>query len=143
MEAIKYRVERQPVTVALDAGRSAFQLYRSGVVRPDDGCGSSATLNHAVVIVGYTDSGNYNPDPSPEPSPEPGPVTECTVTKWFHQCPTDDRRRLQDSASNDHYWLVQNSWGAGWGDEGFIRIGMSEGDGVCGINAVVEYVDMA
>jgi len=126
--------------VALDAGRAAFQLYRSGVVREADNCGSSATLNHAVVIVGYTDSGEYNPDPNP--GPDDDTVTECTVTKWFHNCPVDDRRRLRDANGDDRYWLVQNSWGTGFGDKGFIRIGMSEGDGVCGINAVVEFVDM-
>jgi len=33
----------------------------------------------------------------------------------------------------DHY-LVKNSWGAGWGDAGYIRIGREQGEGVCGIN---------
>jgi len=38
---------------------------------------------------------------------------------------------------------VQNSWSAGWGDQGFIKIQITDGTGVCGINSVVQYVDWA
>jgi len=30
------------------------------------------------------------------------------------------------------YWIVRNSWGAGWGDNGYIKIAAQEGDGICG-----------
>jgi len=30
------------------------------------------------------------------------------------------------------YWIVRNSWGAGWGDNGYIKITAQEGDGICG-----------
>ena len=32
------------------------------------------------------------------------------------------------------YWIVRNSWGAEWGEGGYLKILMSEGEGVCGIN---------
>jgi len=35
---------------------------------------------------------------------------------------------------------VQNSWGTGWGDAGFIKIAVEEGKGVSGMNAEIEYV---
>jgi len=37
------------------------------------------------------------------------------------------------------YWIVRNSWGTGWGQAGYIYIGMSTGAGICGINKDVRY----
>lgn len=32
------------------------------------------------------------------------------------------------------YILVKNSWGPDWGEQGFVRIGLTSGPGICGIN---------
>jgi len=34
------------------------------------------------------------------------------------------------------FWIIRNSWGAGWGEKGYLRIlrEKEEGPGVCGIN---------
>jgi C1A family cysteine protease len=32
------------------------------------------------------------------------------------------------------YWIVKNSWGPDWGDNGYLKIARKTGDGVCGIN---------
>mmetsp|Transcript_3653 Transcript_3653/g.5504 ORF Transcript_3653/g.5504 Transcript_3653/m.5504 type:complete len:80 (+) Transcript_3653:764-1003(+) len=31
------------------------------------------------------------------------------------------------------YYYVKNSWGPVWGDEGFIKIAIEDGAGICGI----------
>ena len=31
------------------------------------------------------------------------------------------------------YWLVKNSWNTTWGDEGYIKLGMDDSDGTCGV----------
>lgn len=31
------------------------------------------------------------------------------------------------------YYIVQNEWGAGWGDHGYVKIAAQPGKGVCGI----------
>lgn len=37
------------------------------------------------------------------------------------------------------YWIVKNSWGPDWGEKGYIRIGISSGNGYCGINMVPSF----
>ena len=44
--------------------------------------------------------------------------------------------------SGQDYFLVRNSWGSSWGDQGYIKIATSSTDsapGVCGINKAVYY----
>jgi hypothetical protein len=31
------------------------------------------------------------------------------------------------------FYIVRNSWGENWGDNGYIKIGIEQGKGVCGI----------
>jgi hypothetical protein len=78
---------QQPVSVAIEADQSAFQLYKSGVF--DAKCGTA--LDHGVLVVGY-------------------------------------------GTSTADYWIVKNSWGATWGDEGYILMERGVGKtGICGI----------
>jgi C1A family cysteine protease len=67
----------QPVTVCVDA--TNFGSYTGGVF---SNCGTA--INHAVLLVGYT----------------------------------------------DQYWIIKNSWGASWGESGYIRIAKGN---TCGI----------
>ena len=129
---VKAKLHTHPMTIAINASGGMFQHYKSGVVGINDGC--STSLNHAVVLVGYTD--DSRPDPQPRP-------TNCTVHKWWHSCEgSEDRRMLQDANGYNNYWKIQNSWSENWGDEGFILFEIADGDGVCGMNKYIEYAEM-
>ena len=92
--ALKSAVAQHPVSVAIEADKSAFQLYKSGVL-DSTGCGTQ--LDHGVLVVGYG----------------------------------------TDSSSSKDYWKVKNSWGATWGEEGYIR--MVRGKNMCGVASQASY----
>ena len=83
-----------PISVAIDASRLSFQLYKSGVYS-EPAC-SSTDLDHAVLVIGYgTQAGRA-------------------------------------------YWLVKNSWGTGWGENGYIKIARNAKN-KCGIASAASY----
>ena len=86
--ALLAAVANQPVSIAIEADKSAFQMYKGGVL-DNPACGTK--LDHGVLVVGFG--------------------TDASLSK--------------------DYWKVKNSWGATWGEQGYIR--MVRGSNQCGI----------
>lgn len=41
------------------------------------------------------------------------------------------------------FFLVKNQWGANWGEDGYIKIGASEGTNICGITSYPSFVNIS
>ena len=70
------------MTVAVHASHSIFRYYSQGVVTSVSGCPTS--LDHAIVIVGYAETGSDLPIPDADPLPDDSAT--CEVTKWWVNC---------------------------------------------------------
>ena len=87
---LKAALDKQPVSVAIQANKLVFQLYKTGVITGTR-CGTN--LDHGVLAAGYG---------------------------------------VEDGVE---YYLVKNSWGDSWGEAGYVKIGVEDGAGVCGIQS--------
>jgi C1A family cysteine protease len=99
MSALQTAAAQQPVSVAIEADQTSFQLYHGGVFTAS--CGTR--LDHGVLVVGY------------------------------------------GSDNGQDYWKVKNSWGASWGEAGYIRMGRGSSfgsSGQCGIQMQPSYPTM-
>jgi len=84
--ALRSAIEKSPVSIAIEADKRVFQLYKSGILS-GSACGTN--LDHGVIAVGFGAEGGVN------------------------------------------FAIVRNSWGASWGDAGYVKIATD--NDTCGI----------
>ena len=106
-------------------------IYNSGAYvskpLPDSYCNEDK-LKTLVATYGAAVSGIYASDRSFNQYSN-GVYNKCTNTSTNHAILVVGYGT--DEASGLDYWLIRNSWGSDWGNNGFIKI--QRGAGMCGI----------
>ncbi|OQR89000.1 cysteine protease family C01A, partial [Achlya hypogyna] len=92
--ALQSALDKQPVTVVVEAGNNVWRNYKSGIVKSCPG----AQSDHAVIAVGY----------------------------------------------GNGFFKIRNSWGANWGEQGYMRLQKgSGGNGMCNVAEAPSYPSMS
>nr|KAF6437349.1 cathepsin W [Molossus molossus] len=100
-----YLATEGPITVTINM--KLLQQYKNGVIRATPTTCDPQHVNHVVLLVG------------------------------FGKTKSVERRRAKAVSSQSHsrqstqYWILKNSWGANWGEEGYFRL--HRGSNACGI----------
>lgn len=105
-----------PVSVAIDASHESFQFYSEGVYYEPQ-C-DSENLDHGVSC-----STLYNPNQ---------PINK--ISQSFQVLAVG----YGTSEEGEDYWLVKNSWGTTWGDQGYVKMARNR-DNHCGIATAASY----
>ncbi|KAF2078429.1 hypothetical protein CYY_000296 [Polysphondylium violaceum] len=113
-----------PVSVAIDASHNSFQLYTSGIYY-ESKC-SSTQLDHGVLVVGY---GTMSKTSKIRVNNRLSKVVPHQETQ---------ESSSSDDTTNNQYWIVKNSWGTTWGEQGYILMSKNRRNN-CGIASQASY----
>jgi len=144
------------MTVAVGGDNDCWRFYSSGILSMSDGC--PIGTSHAVALVAYTAGATSDVCTTTS-------VWNCDDCDFCHKADCTPRQGGDDfeslngpgradfnlwvdccvwetvtnctSVTTPSFWTIQNSWGTGWGEKGFMHIEVTEGWGVSGINTIV------
>lgn len=79
-----------------------------------------------------------------DPTCEPIVTEEIVETGNYIRDPTCEANIIEEEVTTDAMpvWVVQNSWGTAWGDDGFVRIEATDGYGVLTMNFWTQLVSV-
>nr|XP_058925994.1 cathepsin W isoform X1 [Kogia breviceps] len=103
----RYLATQGPITVTIN--KKLLQQYQKGVIKATPTTCDPQLVDHSVLLVGFGKSKSAE-----------GRQAEA-VSSWSHPHP---RYSIP-------YWILKNSWGANWGEEGYFRL--HRGSNTCGI----------
>ena len=111
------RMATTPFSIGVNAACDSYRYYKSGIITLAQ-CPGDGTMDHSNSVVGYV-AGNDT----------------CTINNnWACE---------EVPEGGSYYWLVQNSWGTGWGEGGYARFEMADGFGVACMNCDATYPTLA
>jgi C1A family cysteine protease len=115
--------------------------YTSGSGRT--GTCMADTTKFVVKVAGY--KAVARGEPSLETALNNGPVSVCLAADAFQtyrggilaSCPGQIDHCVQAVGYTADYWIIRNSWGANWGEAGFLRL--KRGSNLCHVSDDVTY----
>ena len=140
--AFKYIINNGGIDTEADFPYHAFSLWRT--------CPQDKEFNHAVTISDFEDVPVNNKDAliqaiSAQPVSVAIEADHFAFQHYSGGVITSDGCGDQldhgvlavgfDTTADTPFWLVKNSWGAAWGEEGYVRLAItvSDNQGECGI----------
>jgi len=95
--------------IAVAIDATTLSFYEHGVYESQL-CSIVTRLNHAVLVVGY------------------GTELKYTLDKWTGE----------ESVENIDYWIIKNSYGEKWGENGYFKLRRNFGN-MCGVASLASY----
>ncbi|XP_022447138.1 cathepsin W isoform X2 [Delphinapterus leucas] len=103
----RYLATQGPITVTINM--KLLQQYQKGVIKATPTTCDPRLVDHSVLLVGFGKSKSVEGRQAKAISSRPHPHPRYSIP----------------------YWILKNSWGANWGEEGYFRL--HRGSNTCGI----------
>ena len=135
-------LNRAPMYISIAWGTDLFS-YSSGIIDPTDASANycAASTNHGVVLVGYVPGDEDSQEVTTKEVPicrmlreedESGCRHEGEINWHNRYCCKYETKEVHNS---DAHWILQNSHGTSWGEQGKFRVKLSNDfTGFCQMN---------